>query len=276
MPDLLIDWLIRTYPASKKTTLKQMIDDGRVTINGRPANRLKTPIAATDKIVVAERARQRASVGPSLSPLTVVYEDADLLVIDKPPGLLTSTGPREKRPTALAIITSFYASNPRVQIGLVHRLDRDASGLLVFAKTPPAIDSLKSQFFHHSVGRVYEAFVHGSPRQKKGTIESYLIESKEGKIFNTRDTRRGQRAVTHVEVIDSANGVSRLRVKLETGRKHQIRVHLSTRGHPIVGDNVYGPQPPKSDRLQLRAIELDLDHPRTGKRMEFRAAGLEA
>jgi len=277
MASLLIDWLLERYPTSKRTTLKQMIDQGRVTINGRPANRLKTPITPADVLAVRDRASAGVPTGsPGLSPLTLIFEDADLLVIDKPAGLLTSTVPREKRPTAVAIVQRYLASDSHAKAGLVHRLDRDASGLLVFAKTSEAFDSLKSQFFHHTVGRVYEALVHGTPRKAEGTIESHLVETKEGKVIVTRVPDRGQKAVTHYKVVDTSGGYTRVRVKLHTGRKHQIRVHLGSIGNPIVGDTVYGPQPPKREQLQLRAIELDLDHPRTNKRMEFRTEGLIA
>jgi len=269
---LLIDWLIERYPASTRSTLKRMAEAGRVTLNGREVKILKTPIKETDVVAVLDRAATLPKV--SLDPLVLVYEDAELLVVDKPPGLLTSTVPREKRQTALAIVTAYLAGDKKSRVGLIHRLDRDASGLLVFAKSLAAFDSLKAQFYHHSVGRVYEARVHGVPRAKSGTIESHLVESKDGQVFVTRDERKGQHAITHYDVVESADGFSRLRVKLETGRKHQIRVHLSGRGHPIVGDTVYGPQPLALEGLQLRAIELDLDHPRTGKRMQFRVKGL--
>ncbi|CAN5510661.1 RluA family pseudouridine synthase [soil metagenome] len=272
MPPLLIDWLTEKYPTSKKTTLKRMVEQGRVTINGRPADRLKTPLEPKDVVEVRDRNDSAtASKRPSLTPLVLVYEDADLLVIDKPPGLLTSTVPREKRPTALAIVKAYLAGDHRARVGLVHRLDRDASGVLIFAKSATAYDSLKAQFFHHHVSRVYEAIVHGKPKEAKGTIESLLVESKEGKVFATRDISTGQPAVTHFEVVESSGGQSTLRVRLETGRKHQIRAHLSGMGNPIVGDTVYGPIPPAAPQLRLRAMELEIEHPRTGKRVTFRA-----
>ncbi len=272
---MLIDWLVAKFPKSSKSTLKKMLEDGRVTVNGRAVKVMKTPIGEKDVVEVLNR----AAGGPprsSLDPLTLVYEDADLLVVDKPPGLLTSTVPSEKRPTAIAIVTRYLAGDRKARPGLVHRLDRDASGLLVFAKTLAAFDSFKSQFFHHKAGRVYEALVHGKPRETKGTMDSFLIESKEGKVFVTKDKNKGQHAITHYEVIGEVDGFTKVRVQLQTGRKHQIRVHLASRGYPIVGDPVYGPQPPKSDALKLRGVELSLDHPRTGKRLEFKVEGLKS
>ncbi len=269
---MLIDWLVAKFPKSSRSTLKKLLEDGRVTVNGRPVKVMKTPIGEKDVVEVLNRAAG-GPPKPSLEPLTLVYEDAELLVVDKPPGLLTSTVPREKRPTAIAIVIRYLAGDRKARPGLVHRLDRDASGLLVFAKTLAAFDSFKSQFFHHTAGRVYEALVHGKPREAKGTIDSFLIESKEGKVFVTKDENKGQHAITHYEVIGEVDGFTHVRVQLQTGRKHQIRTHLASRGHPIVGDVLYGPQPPKRERLMLRGVELSLDHPRTGKRLELKVQG---
>jgi 23S rRNA pseudouridine1911/1915/1917 synthase len=271
-PQTVLDVLAARYPQAKRTTLRRMLETGRVSLNGRRVVNGKAPVGKSDRLTVSERPAEREK--PSLDPLTLVYEDADLLVIDKPAGLLTSTVPREKRPTAVAIVRQYLAGDRKAKLGLIHRLDRDASGLLVFAKTQPAFESLKRQFFNHTVGRVYDAAVHGVIKESKGTIDTLLVENREGKVFVNKDPRTGQRAITHYEVVGSTAGTTRLRVKLETGRKHQIRAHLASRGHPIVGDAMYGPLPPKTEQLQLRAIELDLDHPRTGKRLEFRVAGL--
>ena len=153
----------------------------------------------------------------------MVFEDEDLLVVDKPAGLLTSTVARERRPTALAIVQAFYAKEARVSVGLVHRLDRDASGLLVFAKSPRAMRSLKAQFFDHSAGREYEALVHGSPEPTNGTIDVPLVESKEGKVFAARSSAHAQPAITHYQTVRVEAGRALLHLQLETGRKHQLR-----------------------------------------------------
>src|SRR4051812_44604165 len=171
--------------------------------------------------------------------VTIIHEDADVLVIDKPGGLLTSTVPREKLPTALAMVREHLAeTDPRARAGLIHRLDRDASGLLVFSKNQPAYDSLKTQFFKHTVERVYTAVVHGVPDPPRGRIESRLIERADGSVHSTTRHAAGQRAITDFQLVRSADDTSVLQVTLFTGRKHQIRVHLGERGHPIVGDRV--------------------------------------
>ena len=211
--------------------------------------------------------KHRGSVGR----LRVVYEDPDILVVDKPAGLLSSTVAREKRPTVAAMLRDYLAdSDPRARLGIIHRLDRDASGLLVFSKNDRAYRSLKAQFFHHSVERVYEAVVHGVPEPRKGRIESRLVEYVDGSVHSTRHRAKGQIAVTDYEVVEALEGRAVLRVRLETGRKHQIRAHLSEKGWPILGDRMYG-RGASEGELRLRAVRLGIDHPRTGERMIFEA-----
>ena len=174
--------------------------------------------------------------------LNIVYEDRELLVVNKPPGLLTSTVPREPRPTLLAMVWEYVRSRePRARVGLIHRLDRDAAGLLIFSKTDPAYAFLKRQFFRHKVHREYRAVVHGVPVQKQGRIVTRLVERTDGTVHSTKQAGKGEEAITDYELISSHGKRSLLKVVLETGKKHQIRVHLSERGMPIVGDTVYGP-----------------------------------
>ena len=217
MTSTLLDHLLKLYPTAKRTTLRQMIDSGRVRINGLRARTLRQSISATDTISVMDRTPQRQAVAPRL-PFPIVYEDQDILVIDKPAGLLTSTVPNEKRPTALAQVREYLlASGARMQVGLIHRLDCDASGLLVFSKNHEAYLSLKRQFFEHSVERVYLALVHGIPTPRSGTIDSRLVERADGSVHSTDRPGRGERAITHYQSIAEGKGRSLLRVKLETG-----------------------------------------------------------
>jgi RluA family pseudouridine synthase len=198
----------------------------------------------------------------------VIYEDRDVLVVAKAAGLLTSTVPRERRPTLLAAVRNYVGERePRARVGLIHRLDRDAQGLLVFSKSHEAYTSLKSQFFHHTVDREYTAMVEGTPSPPKGTVRSRLVERADGTVYSTRRADGGQQAVSDYEVVSRARGRSVVRATLHTGRKHQLRVHLSDRGSPVVGDKMYGK--PDAGGLRLAATRLAFDHPRSGKRMEF-------
>lgn len=206
---------------------------------------------------------------PTQRQLTIVFEDDDILVIDKPPGLLTSTVPREKRPTALAMVRVHVAeTSPGARVGLIHRLDRDASGLLIFSKNHGAYVSLKRQFFEHSVKRIYFALIAGAIDPLAGRIESRLVELPDGSVHSTRVSGKGERAVTHYKTVRRNARYSLLRVMLETGRKHQIRAHLSERGAPIVNDPMYG-SGKRTGMLMLVAAELEFTHPRSGKPMRF-------
>lgn len=196
-----------------------------------------------------------------------VYEDDDILVVNKPRGMLTASGPRDKRPTLWGTVQA-YGDRLRTQVGIIHRLDRDASGLLVFSKNDNAYQSLKTQFFRHTVDRMYMAIVQGKPRSKAGRIHNRLSEWKDGTVHTTSRGDKGEEAISDFEVIGHEKNFALVRVKLETGRKHQIRVHMATLGSPIAGDDVYNPKS-KGEGLMLVAIRLCFDHPRTGKRMEF-------
>jgi 23S rRNA pseudouridine1911/1915/1917 synthase len=292
MAETLLDWLVRRYPTAKRETLRQMVRDGRVTVNGATPRGVKGEIAASDRVEVADRRperidRSRRAASSRLLrrrlPFAMVYEDADLLVVDKPPGLLTSTVPGERRPTLLAAVQEYVESqrgtDRRTRVGLIHRLDRDASGLLVFSRNDSAYHSLKSQLFHRKIEREYLAVTQGVPTPREGRIESRLEERADGTVYATRAPGQGERAATHYEVVQTFGGggggggrsgkQALVRVRLETGRKHQIRVHLAQRGAAIVGDPVYGKDETTEPRLMLAAVKLGFTHPRTGKPVAF-------
>ena len=201
----------------------------------------------------------------------IVYEDNELLVLCKPPGMITSSGPHDARETLWGLVQAraLYLQKRRQPMGLIHRLDRDACGLLVFSKNDDVYKSLKTQFFRHTVNRVYMAIVRGKPLQDKGIIDSWLVEWKDGTVHSTKHPNKGERAISHYELCSVHGKYALIRVTLETGRKHQIRVHLSDLKCPIVGDDLYNATPPTEKFLMLVAIRLCFDHPRTGKRMEF-------
>lgn len=266
MPTLL-EWLVQKYPTAKKQTLREMVQQGRVSINGKLAKNVKEVVGEGNQVIVGKKP-QRAKA--SIAPLTIVHEDEDVLVVIKPPGLLTSTNVRERRATAIEMVRNYLADRePKARPGIVHRLDRDASGLLVFSKNNHAHQSLKKQFFEHTVLREYLAVVHGLVSPSKGKIESKLVELKDGSVRDTLAPGRGQKAVTEYEVMVQGPKMAAVRVRLHTGRKHQIRAHFAQRKNPVVGDSVYeGPQAPGT-RLLLAAVKLGFEHPRTGERVTF-------
>lgn len=164
-----------------------------------------------------------------------------------------------------------YANNKRTaeKIFIVHRLDREASGLLVFAKTVEAKERLQDQFKDHSAGRRYVAVVEGKVTPDDFTIRSYLAENAAFRVYSTRKRGQGKLAVTHVHVARRNPKTTIVEVRLETGRKHQIRVHLAERGNPVVGDKTYGGRSNPIRRLALHAVHLAFRHPATGKPIEF-------
>jgi len=268
MAEVLEDWLKRKFPQAKRATLREMLREGRVVLRGKPLRRLDAQIEKTDAVEVRSREPVRL---PNVRPLEIVFEDAHLIVVYKPAGLLTSTVPHEKRATALAILEKYMAvKDRRAKVGLIHRLDRDASGLLVFSKSHEAFAELKEQFFQHTVARVYAAVTQGVPTPASGRIESMLVELPDGSVRTSHRPGGGQKAITDYQTIARGKGIALVRVTLQTGRKHQIRAHMQQRGVPIVGDPIYGDEFQPGARLMLAAVELGFDHPISGKKVEFK------
>jgi len=202
--------------------------------------------------------------------IRLVFEDDTVIVIDKPAGLLTMGTETERSKTVYAILREAANSKrPAEKIFIVHRLDREASGLLVFAKTTTAKEHLQNQFKDHSAGRVYAAIAEGRVLPEQFTIRSLLAENSAFRVYSTKRAGAGKSAITHVQVLKRGATTSRLEVRLETGRKHQIRVHLAERGHPIVGDKVYGGRNNALGRLALHGTHLEFQHPSSGERMRF-------
>jgi 23S rRNA pseudouridine1911/1915/1917 synthase len=211
--------------------------------------------------------RRKASPGRRVQ---IIFEDRDIIVVDKPEGLLTIATDREKVRTLYAYLYEHVKrKKPPEMLFIVHRLDREASGLLVFAKSEVSKRHLQDQFKEHSAGRIYVAITEGQMVRNEQTIESYLAENRMHRCYSTRDRAKGKRAVTHIKVLQRSNQRTLAEVRLETGRKHQIRVHLAEQGHPIVGDQAYGSRTNPVRRLALHAAKLAFEHPRTGTHLEF-------
>lgn len=200
----------------------------------------------------------------------IVFEDKDIIVVDKPEGLLTIATDKEKDRTLYAFLFEHVKrKKPPEMLFIVHRLDREASGLLVFAKSETAKHQLQQQFKEHSAGRTYVAVTERRMARTAYTIDTFLAENRIHRCYSTQDRSKGKRAVTHVKVSKRSPHRTLAEVQLETGRKHQIRVHLAEQGHPIVGDKVYGSLSNPIRRLALHAAKLAFKHPRTGKHLEF-------
>ncbi len=202
--------------------------------------------------------------------IEIVYEDRDIIVINKSYGLLTIATDREQDKTAYALLTNYVKKgNPksRNRIFIVHRLDRDTSGLLVFAKTPVAKNFLQDNWSKFS--KTYHAVVYGRMEKNDGVIKSYLIENKAYRVYSTNDKTKGKLSETKYLTIKRNTLYSLLEVKLLTGRKNQIRVHLADIGHPIIGDRVYGRIDKNVKRLALHSSQLSIIHPFSKKKLDF-------
>lgn len=271
----LLERLEGLFPRAKKSTLREMVTARRVRVNGAVARSVNVPVKDLDRVEVANRDEAPVKRIELAEGLTLVHVDSEIVVALKPAGLLTATDAREKRPTVLAILREYFArQNARQRIFLVHRLDRDASGLLVFARSPLALAALKAQFFSHTVTRRYDAIVHGAPKPEAGRIEKWLKENPHtGRMEITFDREKGKLAVLDYRTVraDAQRGIAHVLCELHTGRKHQIRVLMKSIGHSVCGDPVYGKGDEPPDRLALHASVLAIEHPANGKRVEWRA-----
>ena len=202
--------------------------------------------------------------------LDILYEDRDILVVDKSAGLLTVGTAKDKVRTAYFVLTDYVRkgySKSRNRVFIVHRLDRDTSGVLVFAKSREIQLSLQKDW--ENTEKRYLAVVHGQLSKKEDTITSYLTENKAHVVYSTSDTKVGKLSHTHYKVLKEMKMYSLLEVNLITGRKNQIRVHLADLGHPVVGDKKYGKKDKGHKRLALHATSISFKHPTSGKKLYF-------
>jgi len=250
------------FPEASGRSRKGWLAHGRVLVNGRVVRDGALPVSATDRIALG-----RHGAVPFPAALDLVYEDDDLLVIDKPAGLLTVATARERERTAYRMLWDYLrAQRPPRRPLIVHRLDRETSGLLVFAKSVAAKHALQAQFEARRVERIYLAIVDGVLSRDEGTIESRLVEDRGLRV---RAGAGGRQSITHYRVRTRRRDSTVLELRLATGRRHQIRVQLADEGHPIVGDTAHGGPRGRFGRLCLHAIRLGFAHPVSGAPMRF-------
>lgn len=264
----LLDALAVMFPESSKTTLRQMLQTGRVRVNGEIEKNARRELEEDDTVDVADKAVHRNLP----EGLAILHEDNDVIVVLKAHGLLTVATERERDTTAQAYLNVYLGQKKgEERIQVVHRLDRETSGVLIFAKNAYAREQLKEQFAAHTVDRVYIAIVEGRMDPEAGTFSSYLRERRDLRMQSVAEHPEAKFAVTHYRTIEANDRYSMLEVTLETGRKNQIRTHLSEAGHPVLGDRMYGSEVNPIGRLALHAKLLGFDHPITRKHMVFTA-----
>jgi tRNA pseudouridine32 synthase/23S rRNA pseudouridine746 synthase/23S rRNA pseudouridine1911/1915/1917 synthase len=202
--------------------------------------------------------------------LEILYEDRDLLVVNKTNGLLTVSTDREKEKTAFALLNNYVRKGnirSKYRVFIVHRLDRDTSGVLVFAKNEKAKRYLQDQWA--TFDKIYFAVVYGRLSEKEGVITSYLLENKAHRMYSVKDSTKGKFSKTGYKMVKESKNFSLLKINLFTGRKNQIRVHLAEKGHPVAGDKVYGKTDKGIKRLALHAASITILHPYTKEKMTF-------
>lgn len=259
MDTTLLQHLHLSYPDSSKSTLRKWITLGRVECDGIIVSNPSTSVSKDSQVVVNPKQK-------SLSDEVIVeYEDQDLIVINKPSGLLSVATDDDKKPNLHSLLKIKY---PTKRVYPVHRLDRDTSGIIVYAFSEIARNSLKEQFKDHSIERIYFAILSGRLEKQKGMWESNLVDTKS---YHVKSSTRpeAKKAITHFEVVKTTRHQTFVTFRLETGKKNQIRVHASEAGHPIVGDKKYGSLVNPYHRLALHAYKLVFFHPTKKKEMSF-------
>ena len=269
-----LDAFLSADGALTRSQAARLIAEGRVRVNGKPAAK-SARLSGGETVTVDVPQLRETALPPQDIPLDVVYEDDDVIVVNKPTGLVVHPAPGHPDGTLVNALLhhcgdSLSGIGGEKRPGIVHRIDRDTSGLIIAAKNDAAHLALSAQLKDHSLSRTYECLVTGNMKQDSGTVDAPIGRSSaDRKKMAVVPT--GRRAVTHWEVVARYPGVTHLRCRLETGRTHQIRVHMAYIGHPILGDTVYGAKKPVPGLTGqcLHAAGLRFVHPRTGEPVEL-------
>ena len=263
----LLEFLIQAMPERKRTAIKNLLSHNQIAVNGLPVTQFDTPLKPGDEVKANLTREFRVFYNRRLR---LVYEDDDIIVVNKGYGLLSMGTDKIKEGTAYNILREYLKwKDPRNKLFIVHRLDRDTSGLMVFAKSEEAKERLQHNWNNMVLSRKYLAVVEGRPDPAEGTVQSYLAENSRYEVYSTQNPEEGQLAVTRYKTLKSRNGYSLMEVSLDTGRKNQIRVHMKDLGHPIAGDRRYGAKSSPIHRMALHAQTLRFVHPMTRKDMNF-------
>lgn len=266
-PVKLMEHLSASMPDRKRTFIKQLLSHNQVAVNGLPESQFDLELQPTDSVKVNFTHEFKVFNNRRLK---IVYEDDDIIVVEKGYGLLSMGNDKKPDNTAYSILRDYVKwTNPLNKIFIVHRLDRDTSGLMMFAKSMEAKEKMQHNWNNMVLNRVYVAVVEGEPAEKEGTVKSYLVENSRYEVYSTDDPKKGQLAVTRYRTIQTNGKYSLLELELDTGRKNQIRVHMHDLGHPISGDTKYGAEKSPLHRLALHAKTLRFIHPITRQIMDF-------
>jgi 23S rRNA pseudouridine1911/1915/1917 synthase len=266
-PATLLAFLIKSHPGKGRNAIKSMLSRGQVSVDGRTITAYDWPLQRGSRVEI----RMGKPPAPfRFAGMSILHEDADLIVIRKDAGLLSIATADEKYLTAYRQLSDYVKqSDPRGRIFVLHRLDRDTSGVMMFGRSERVQQKMQTAWKKIVIERIYVALVEGQVRQPEGTVESWLKENASLKMYSSKRTGDGLHAVTRFRVLRAGRHYSLLEIRLDTGRKNQIRVHMHDIGHPIAGDKKYGARTNPIGRLGLHASVLAFIHPSTGELMRF-------
>jgi 23S rRNA pseudouridine1911/1915/1917 synthase len=271
-PDIRLDKFIsEQVPALSRTQAQLLIREGNVKVNGE-IEKTGYKLVSGDSVDVHVPTPTPSRLSPEDIPVRIIYEDKDVLVVDKPAGLTVHPAPGHKGGTLVNAVLSHLPNlaDEGGRPGIVHRLDKDTSGAMVIAKNPVALARLSEQFKRHEITKIYLTLVEGRLKPEQGVIEAHIgRDTADRKKMMVSGESRGREARTGYKIIRYLSNYSLLEVKPETGRTHQIRVHLAAIGYPVFGDATYGLKSPVLSRQFLHAHRLGFHHPSTGEYMEF-------
>lgn len=269
-PCQLLTFLVEKKIRKSRNAIKPLLGHKQVRVNSKIVSQFNYELSSGD-IVTIHKNNHLHDV-KLLKGVAIIYEDEYLLVVDKEAKLLSIATDKEKRETAYSIISDYLKQTDKeARVYVLHRLDRDTSGLMIYAKSTQVQETLQRNWDEMILTRSYVAVIQGRVQPSEGTITSWLTEDKNLVMHSCEFDNGGQKAITHYKTIKTSRKFSMLRLTLDTGRKNQIRVHMQSIGHPIVGDKKYGSKISSIKRMALHAHELNFIHPVTSETLEFKS-----
>lgn len=267
-PDTLLPFLLARVKGKSRNNVKSLLSRRLVAVDGVPLSRFDAPLLPGQQVSILPASAPRAAA----LPFPILYEDEHLIVVNKPAKLLSVANDKEKTRTAYHLVTD-YVKARRVddRIFVLHRLDRDTSGVLMFARDAETKELFQARWNEIVTRRGYLAVVEGVPKPAQDTIRSFLVETDTHLSFSGAPGKGAKEAVTSYQIVKAGSGYALLDISIETGRKNQIRVHMKEKGCPVAGDKQYGARTNPIGRLCLHANELSFTHPATGEQITFKA-----
>lgn len=266
----LLDFLLKTLTNQSRNNIKSLLKNHQVAVDGAPISQFDFKLSKDDIVIVSKNRINKRNV--TKKEVNIIYEDNEFIVIDKPSGLLSVASDKEKGKTAYRLVTDYLQSlDKHNRVYVVHRIDEDTSGVLMFAKNEKIRDILQAKWQEIVKARRYYAVVEGNMKFKEETLTNYLKENKNNMMYVTDDKRNGKLCKTTYKVIKENKDYSLLDINIDSGRKNQIRVQLGHIGHFILGDDKYGEPSNPISRLALHAYELEFIHPINKKTYRFKA-----